>query len=356
MNSGPARFLICAPSNAAIDEIVTRIATNGIIGASDESSELTDMLLRIGSMEYEPSPTIKKFTMAYKLHGDKIFKLNRKPKKHGPKPKKPEIRPRREEWSLRRISKKNMRVRRKIRVEERLILGSSIICCTLSMSGIDSLQITKGLIDYLIIDEACQCIEPSTLIPFNLRPRRIILVGDHNQLPATTFSSNSNDTKFSRSLFERLLQGGYEKTMLTIQYRMFPTISQFPSGQFYDGKITDHSSVTSRGLPSNLKNLEQLFNSRVVFFDLYKTKESTFNVSKQNQTEAEFTQKLIEMIQRISTQAGSLSSLSGRIGIISPYKAQVMMLKRILGSFCSDQGHVLRDTIEVNTVDGFQGR
>ena len=84
------------------------------------------------------------------------------------------------------------------------------------MAGIERLEIARGAIDYLIVDEACQAIEPSCLIPFNLEPKRVILVGDQNQLPATTYSDNAIETNFARSLFERLLQAGYDKTMLTI--------------------------------------------------------------------------------------------------------------------------------------------
>ena len=134
-------------------------------------------------------------------------------------------------------------------VENSLILRSQLVCCTLSMAGIEKMNIVKDLFDYLIIDEACQCIEPSTLIPFQLGPKRVILVGDQNQLPATTFSDNSNRTNFCRSLFERLLRSGYDRTMLTIQYRMFPSIRQFPSNQFYDVLLTDHSSILTRSLP-----------------------------------------------------------------------------------------------------------
>jgi superfamily I DNA and/or RNA helicase len=83
------------------------------------------------------------------------------------------------------------------------------------------------------VDEACQAIEPSCLIPLSLNPRRVILVGDQNQLPATTHSENADTTKFSRSLFERLLLAGYEKTMMKVQYRMHPLISCFPSKTFY---------------------------------------------------------------------------------------------------------------------------
>jgi superfamily I DNA and/or RNA helicase len=61
------------------------------------------------------------------------------------------------------------------------------------------------MISHLIIDEACQATEPSALMPFTWNPRKAIIVGDHQQLPATTFSNNAFKTKFDRSLFERLV-------------------------------------------------------------------------------------------------------------------------------------------------------
>lgn len=84
------------------------------------------------------------------------------------------------------------------------------------MSGIEKIEVTKGTFDYLIVDEACQAIEMSTMIPLALDPKRVILVGDQNQLAATTFSENADETNFSRSLFERFLLAGYQKTMLTV--------------------------------------------------------------------------------------------------------------------------------------------
>ena len=73
------------------------------------------------------------------------------------------------------------------------------------MAGIERLEVNKGMIDYLIIDEACQATEPSCLIPFNLNPKKVILVGDQNQLPATTYADNALETNYARSFFERLL-------------------------------------------------------------------------------------------------------------------------------------------------------
>jgi len=84
------------------------------------------------------------------------------------------------------------------------------------MAGGDKMKFLKDKIDYLIVDEACQCIEPSALIPFCLNPERVILVGDQKQLPATIFSKNARDTGYARSLFERLIDNGYPKVMLSI--------------------------------------------------------------------------------------------------------------------------------------------
>jgi senataxin len=63
-------------------------------------------------------------------------------------------------------------------VEEGIIKNARIICTTLSMSGIEKLEIMKDKFEYLIIDEACQSTEPSTLIPFSLGSRRVVMVGD----------------------------------------------------------------------------------------------------------------------------------------------------------------------------------
>ena len=85
------------------------------------------------------------------------------------------------------------------------------------MSASEKLEvIPEGEIEYLIVDEACQCVELTNLIPFVHDPKKVILVGDQQQLPATTFSDNSDQTCYSRSLFERFLQNGVRRFMLSI--------------------------------------------------------------------------------------------------------------------------------------------
>jgi senataxin len=69
-------------------------------------------------------------------------------------------------------------------------------------------------------------------------------------------------------MFERLLDSGFDKIMLTIQFRMHPKIRAFPSNQFYDGAISDHPSIGYRSAPLTITNLTRVFSSRIIFFDI----------------------------------------------------------------------------------------
>lgn len=223
------------------------------------------------------------------------------------------------------------------------------------MAGSAKLDSFKNAFEYLIVDEACQSTEMQTLIPFRLAPKRVILVGDQQQLPATTFSSNSESTGYCRSLFERLLDSGFDKTMLTIQFRMHPKIRAFPSEQFYDGQICDHASIGFRSAPVTISNLVRLFTNRVIFFDLEGSDEVYDNKSKCNYEEADFTRVLVDFIARKMSLQGTLKYIKGQIGVISPYKAQVRQLYQRLEQLCIGQSCAIQDTLEVNTVDAFQG-
>ena len=92
---------------------------------------------------------------------------------------------------------------------------AKIIFTTLSGGGLPLLKETcHEKISYLIVDEACQSTEPACLVPFTWNPKRVILVGDHRQLPATTLSNNAIPTNFARSMFERLVDGHVIPMML----------------------------------------------------------------------------------------------------------------------------------------------
>lgn len=144
--------------------------------------------------------------------------------------------------------------------------------------------------------------------------------------------------------------------MLQIQYRMHPSIRRFPSKQFYGNQLSDHESIIRRKLSSPLQNLEKALGARLIFFNLKDSRETVDDRSKRNLDEAEFTKQLVEFIARKSTTAGTLRHVGGVIGVISPYKSQVRQLKNRIGPLCRSQDCSLRETVEVNTVDAFQGR
>lgn len=90
------------------------------------------------------------------------------------------------------------------------------------------------LLRYLFLHN--KCTEPTNIIPLRLGVKKMILVGDPKQLPATTFSQISNQTLYNRSLFERIIQNDFKPYFLNIQYRMHAQIRDFPSRYFYDNK------------------------------------------------------------------------------------------------------------------------
>jgi superfamily I DNA and/or RNA helicase len=107
-------------------------------------------------------------------------------------------------------------------------------------------------------------------------------------------------------MFERLLDAGIDKTMLTIQFRMHPKIRAFPSEQFYGGAITDHSSIGTRAHPQQIENLTHVFANRIIFFDIQDSEEIYDNKSKCNMEEADFTMNLVDFIARKSSLQGTL--------------------------------------------------
>ena len=143
--------------------------------------------------------------------------------------------------------------------------------------------------------------------------------------------------------------------MLTVQYRMHPLIRYLPSKHFYDNQITDGENIRARSLPAEIVPLASHFR-RCVFFDLPNTQESVESRSKCNYDECEFTLTLIKTICAICGVKQGLGQLAGKIAVITPYKAQVNLLKNGLQAWIRSQGLKFNSEVEVNTVDAFQGR
>ena len=206
----PEHVLVCAPSNAAIDEIVARLLHTGPGGGLLDASgrHFVPPVLRVG-------PNIRE--------------------------------------SLSHVSLDSLARKRQMEAGDALtyeaarslvLVEARIVCTTLSCAGHKDFASLR--FDTVIIDEAAQAVEVSTLIPLKYACRRLILVGDPNQLPATVFSERSKEHNYEQSLFERLQKGRHAVTMLQTQYRMHPHISAFPSAHFYAGAIHDAPSVVSQ--------------------------------------------------------------------------------------------------------------
>eukprot|EP01018_Ginkgo_biloba_P000122 Gb_34450 [translate_table: standard] len=226
---------------------------------------------------------------------------------------------------------------------------AEIVFTTVSSSGRKLfLRLAHGF-DMVVIDEAAQASEVAVLPPLSLGAARCVLVGDPQQLPATVISQAAGTLQYSRSLFERFQQAGCPTMLLSVQYRMHPEIRDFPSRYFYQGRLSDSESVAKRADEVYYK--DSLLKP-YVFYDITHGRESHRggSVSYQNVHEAQFALRLYEHLHSALKSAG-ISKIS--VGIITPYKLQLKCLQREFESVLnSEEGKGLY----INTVDAFQGQ
>ena len=256
-------------------------------------------------------------------------------------------------------------------IESSIIDEAELLFTTLNGAGHSSLDNTSFCV--VVVDEAAQCVEPSILIPLRRGCTHCIMVGDQNQLPATIFSNTVKSFGYDRSLFDRLICAGNSFVLLKTQYRMHPSISEFPSRQFYGGELTDGQNVSERGyLPPFLGStaaeafqppppspiLSPILKS-FMFFNLSTSRDAlSSSQSRVNIEEVRFCCRLVECLLKEANRYQR--AFPGSIGIITPYSEQQQKLRSEIGRrFPGSQskggsGGVL--DIEVNTVDGFQGK
>lgn len=233
------------------------------------------------------------------------------------------------------------------RIYREIIAEADVVISTNSMVKSELLE---GFhFDVAVIDEGSQQVEPSTLIPI-MKADRFFIAGDHKQLPPTVVSQEAKELE--RTLFERLIENQKDLSlMLTVQYRMNEKIMEFPSKEFYEGKLVAAEEVKGRTL-SDLgvkepESFKEVLSPEVplAFVDTslinayeFQPKGST---SYENYEEAKIAVELAFHLHRMGLSRED-------IGIITPYSAQVKLIKELL----LEKGL----KVEVNSVDGFQGR
>ncbi|XP_019077812.1 uncharacterized protein LOC100265030 isoform X2 [Vitis vinifera] len=422
------RVLICAQSNAAVDELVSRISSEGLY--SSDGNMYKPYLVRVGNVKTvhqnslpffidtlvdqrlvgermdltDPKNDLSGDTSALRASLEKLVERIRlyEAKRANLRGKNSELKsslddetPRVDdiketsdaeiEVKLRRLYEQKKEICRdlataqaqerkaneeskalKHKLRKSILREAEIVVATLSGCGGDLYGVCSEsisthkfgrssenhLFDAVVIDEAAQALEPATLIPLQLLKSsgtRCIMVGDPKQLPATVLSSVASKFRYQCSMFERLQRAGYPVTMLTKQYRMHPEICRFPSLHFYDSKLLNGENMSSKLAPFH--ETEGL--GPYVFFDVVDGQEShgrnsgTFSLCNEREADA-----AVEVL-RLFRKRHPSEFVGGRIGIITPYKCQLSLLR---SRFSSAFGSSITSDMEFNTVDGFQGR
>ena len=234
------------------------------------------------------------------------------------------------------------------RIAREIIRKADVVLTTNASAGLD--VVDYGSYDVAIIDEATQATIPSVLIPIN-RARRFVLAGDHKQLPPTILSEKARE--LSKTLFEGLIERyPWKSEMLTVQYRMNERLMEFPSREFYGGKVKADESVRNitladLGVSSPEENDGWSDVTRpenvLVFIDT-SSLENRFerqrrgSESRENPLEAHLVMETIERLLKLGVKPEW-------IGVITPYDDQRDLISSLLP-----------EEIEVKTVDGYQGR
>ncbi|KAJ8261382.1 hypothetical protein COCON_G00171050 [Conger conger] len=245
---------------------------------------------------------------------------------------------------------------RKQETQAKVLQDAHVICCTLSTSGSMVLESAFRRLGHepfscVIVDEARQATEPETLIPMLFRCPALILVGDPDQLPPTVVSQTAKEKRYDQSLMARLLKClhrtakenphiHFPVVFLNKQYRMHPDINRFPSDYIYKKALK-----TDKDTEQNRCALTWPFQPYLLF-DVLDGRETKDNDSFCNYKEVKLVLTLIKMI---------LDKQLIKVGVITPYNAQKYRIQEYINrEMAKEDGKRLQ--VEVDTVDGFQGR
>ncbi len=226
---------------------------------------------------------------------------------------------------------------------DQVIREAPVIVGTL-VSGGDPILRRKSL-DLLVMDEASQATEPVSWIPI-LRAQKVIFAGDHYQLPPTVISKKALEQGLGVTLFERLhaILGDEWKGLLRVQYRMNEKIMNFSSREFYGGQLIADETVRHHVL-ADLPNVQRDAETEEAFLYL-DTAGRGFEEKLEPGSESRYNLEEANLVLRHLKKLLERSVRPEQIAVVSPYSAQV----RLIASRSPDPG------IEVDSVDGFQGR
>ncbi|QRY60777.1 AAA family ATPase [Sphingobacterium siyangense] len=218
---------------------------------------------------------------------------------------------------------------------------------TATLVGSNHEVIRNRSYETVIIDEAAQALEPACWIPI-LKAHRVILAGDHNQLPPTVKSSRVPHHGLSHTLFEKLVDHNPQLvSLLDVQYRMNEQIMEYPSAALYNGLLRADSTVAQWSLAVDTEPV-LFIDTAGAGFEETESDGAIFNLGEAHFIKAH----LNDHIRAWKASLSLNESLS--IGVIAPYRKQATLLKEVL-----DEEEALRpfnDLIKIQTIDSFQGQ
>jgi len=340
------QVLVCAQSNMAVDWISEKLVDRGInVLRIGNPSRVDDKMLAFTyERRFEAHPDYPQLWAIRKaireLHSQKT---------------------RSDQWHQKMDRLKSRATELEIRINAQLFGEARVIASTLVGSANRLLDGMK--FGTLFIDEAAQAMEAACWIPIR-RAARVVLAGDHCQLPPTVKCYEAMKGGLGRTLMERIVDIKPEVvTMLRMQYRMNEDIMRFSNNWFYHGMMTaapevQHRSILDLDIPITwiqppVPSTEEGTTAPAHENRGRETTMGTVGASISNAEEAQLT---LLTLQAYFEMIGKERIISERlnVGIISPYRAQVQLLRQMLkkNTFLKP----LRRTISINTVDGFQGQ
>ena len=359
-----SQVLVCAQSNMAVDWISEKLVDRGVnVLRIGNPTRVNDKMLGFTyERRFESHPD---YPQLWAIR--KAIRELRKNRKKGS-----------ENYHQKMERLKSRAAEIEIRINSELFGEARVIACTLVGSAHRLLEGMK--FGTLFIDEAAQALEAACWIPMK-RASRVILAGDHCQLPPTVKSIAALRAGLGKTLMERIAENKPEVvTLLKIQYRMNDEIMRFSSDWFYGGKVEsapqikyrsvldyDHpitwidtsneeNQITIEGedAPEDSASTSSSVSAANQNSDLnFKEQFVGESFGRINKAEAELTLlTLAEYFTKIGKQRVLSESID--VGIISPYRAQVQYLKKLIKKYEFFKPY--RRLISVNTVDGFQGQ
>lgn len=346
------RVLVCAPSNTAVDLLTEKLAERGV------------NVIRLGNPS-RVSELLLKHTLDARVMAHPSYSKMRAMRQSAD-----QYRETASEY-VRNFGFEERQQRRQLREEARMLFQAAddlerfmaedvlesvqVITCTLV--GAANRSIRHLTFETVFIDEAAQALEPGCWIPI-AKGERVILAGDHHQLPPTVKSETAAREGLRQTLFEKCIKRHPATArMLTVQYRMHEHIMGFSSEHFYDGQLEAHQSVRHADLASF--DLSFAPDQPVEFLDTAGLGFSEITIpesrSTANPEEADLLLKrLTQLLAPYKQGDDQTKRLS--IGVIAPYRAQINYLKDAIEEN-EALGQLLQNrNLSVGTVDSFQGQ